>query len=355
MLLFMDSFDHYLTADAQGKFWILTGAMGIGSLGGRHTTNSIHAGASGDTAIRPIGSTSPTVIVGVAVKSPLGGGPNNLLSIWDGGTAVNQVFLQLNPSDGTISAWRGAATSVGVGNVTGATLLGTSAPALVSNVYAYLECRVVLSDTVGQVEVRVNGTQVLLLTGIDTIASTGSPSPYWTSIALGTSGASTVTPVPVDWDDLYVCDGSGAAPWNAFLGDCRVDSRIPTGPGSSTQWTGTPGLNWLNVKDTTPNADTDYNTGLAAQTDLFDMQDVVAPGVAIFGLQHNLSYKKLDNGLCTITPMIRHAGNNYAGAGLTPTTNYTYGVQVAATNPATGVAWTETDFNAAQFGYRRTV
>lgn len=353
MLLYIDSFDHYLTADAQQKYWLLGGGMAIGAGTGRHTSNSLRASAAGDTAIRPCAGSNATVIVGVAVKSPLGGSPNVVLAIWDSGTAINQVLFVLN-ADGTISAWRGAPQPNGIGNTTQATLLGTSLVALSANVYSYLECRVVLSDTVGAIDVRSNGVPVLTLTGIDTVASASSVAPYWTSIALGTSMAS---PLAIDWDDLYVCDGAGAAPWNTFLGDCRVDPRRPTGPGATTDWAPTPaGANWANVDDATPNGDTDYNSGTPNQVDLFDVQDIVAPGTLIFGVQHCFSMKKTDAGLCSVAPAVRHAGTTYVGTNMQPTVNYAMaGTQVAQTNPGTGAQWTEADFNAAQFGYKRTV
>jgi len=53
--------------------------------------------------------------------------------------------------------------------------------------------------------------------------------------------------------------------------------------------------------------------------------------------------------------VIRHGTTDYAGASLNPTTVYTVLHQIAATNPGTAAQWTESGFNAAEFGYTRTV
>ena len=70
-------------------------------------------------------------------------------------------------------------------------------------------------------------------------------------------------------------------------------------------------------------------------------------------MQHCLSLKKTDAGVCTVAPVIRHSGVDYPGAAITPGTSYAYGLAIAATNPGTSAAWTEAGFNAAEFGYKR--
>src|SRR3546814_17566377 len=52
------------------------------------------------------------------------------------------------------------------------TLLGQgSSPAIVANAWQHVEAKVVISDTVGTVEVRVEGVTVLDLSGLDTLNS----------------------------------------------------------------------------------------------------------------------------------------------------------------------------------------
>jgi len=52
--------------------------------------------------------------------------------------------------------------------------------------------------------------------------------------------------------------------------------------------------------------------------------------------------------------VIRRGTTDYVGADLSPSTSYTYGLQIAQTDPSTSAQWTEANFNGAEFGYKRT-
>lgn len=345
-LLFVDSFDHYATADLLEKWTSLNAGsnIAINATGGRRGSQSLRCTLGGQNAIvRGLSPSGTTGILGTAVKCA-GIGGQKLLAFTDGATTRDQVQVGVN-ADGSLTAYRGTAAGF-----TGAgTSLGVSAAGLVSaGVTFYLEVKVVLHASTGAVTIRVNGAAVLTLTGVNTVNSTG----VWTAIWIGNAAMNTTT----DHDDVYVLDGSGAAPWQDFLGDCRVDARYPTGAGATTGWTPSAGANWAAVDDAAPNDDTDYTSAAAAGvTDTFVTQDAPVVGAAIYGVQHVLSMKKTDAGAASVAPVIRHSGTDYPGAALNPGTTYAYLLQIAATNPGTAAAWTEAGFNAAEFGYTRTV
>ena len=350
-LLFMDSFDNYVTADLLEK-WTTTAVGGSDTLGiqaaaGRRSSGGLrHAhitNSNAGSASKVLTASGATAIVGVALKMPTPAFYTGVLTIVQATSA--QVSLRVN-TDLTLSVYRGAFNS--------GTLLGTTVTPIVANVFAYLELKVLLSTTVGTIDLRVNGASVLALTSQNTQA-TGSAT--WTAVALGqhAAGGSDANNHTKDFDDLYVLDGSGAAPWNDFLGDCRVDVCVPTGAGATTGWTPSAGANWQCVDDAAPNDDTDYTSAASAGlVDTFVVQDAPVAGAAIYGVQHCLSVKKTDAGIATIAPVIRHSGVDYVGADLFPATGYAYALAIAATNPGTGVAWTDAGFNAAEFGYKRT-
>ena len=358
-LLFMDSFDHYVTADMLEK-WTSQQASGegatpqIGASSGRHSSGSFRVNVASPLnnarggLIKTLTPSGVTAIIGVAVVPPttslVGSQGIQLASIRDGSSP--QMSLRLN-NDLTLSAVRGAHNG---------TVLGTSTATLTASAFVYIEWKVLIDPSAGTVDVRVNGTSVLALTAQNT-RNTGAT--QWTGVGLGVLDSAFNTWnggfFNIDYDDLYVLDGSGSAPCNAFLGDCRVDARFPTGAGSNTGWTPSTGANWQNVDDAAPNDDTDYNaaasTGL---TDTFVVQDAAVPGATIFGVQHCLSMKKSDAGTCTVAPVVRHISTDLAAADLSPGTSYAYGLLVQQTYPGTGSQWTEAQFNAAEFGYRRT-
>lgn len=361
-LLFMDSFDHYATADLTEKWTSSLNAPGNLTIsiaaGGRRGSSSFRlttfSGMGSNTAAgvqKVLAPGDAGCVVGCAFAcssaAVLGATGPALLAIRDGAAA--QMTLRLNPNL-TLSVVRGTA---------GGTVLGTTAAALSAGVVAYLEWKVVIHPSAGTVDLRINGVSVLSLTAQNT-RSTANTS--WNGLALGPPDAvagmwnSGATGGPtLDFDDLYVLDTTGAAPLSGFLGDCRVDALYPTAAGANTGWTPSAGANWDCVNETAPNDDTDYTSAATVGvTDTFVIPDAPVPGSTIYGVQHCLSAKKMDAGAAAIAPMIRASGTDYPGANLNPGTAYAVLQQIAAVNPATGAQWTEAGFNAAEFGYRKT-
>jgi hypothetical protein len=346
-LLFMDSFDHYVTADLLEKWSSQAGTVAISAANGRRSSASLRLATAGAQLYKTCGTANTTIIVGAAVRASLASNPASLFTIWEATAVRNQVILAANP-DGSLAAYRGPAAA-SPGAILSATLLGTIPAALAANSYAYVELRVVLHESAGEVQVRVNGVQLLNLTAQDTIATGATAS--WTSLLLSTNNGVTT----VDYDDLYVLDGSGPAPWNTFLGDCRVDARVPTAPGATTGWTPLAGANWAAVDDTAPDDDTTYtSTSTLNAVDTFVVQDAPVAGATLFGVQHCLNLKKTDAGACTVAPVVRHSGVDNVGTAISPGTSYAYGLAINQTNPGTSAQWTEAEFNAAEFGYTRT-
>jgi hypothetical protein len=220
-----------------------------------------------------------------------------------------------------------------------AAVIATSSVPLVVGIYYYVELKVTFHATAGSLELRVNAAPVATFTG-----NTGTPT--WNGFHCGAYA---------DFDDLYLLDGTGAAPWNDFLGDCRVDVRNPTAEGASSAWTPLSGTdNALMVDDPAPDDDTTYvSTTVIGATDTHVVQDAAVVGAPIRGVQVCLSMKKTGAGACTVAPVIRHSGTDYSGTAVSPASAYVYSLAVYSVNPGTGAAWTESDFNAAEFGYTR--
>lgn len=345
-LLFVDSFDHYVTADVTEKWTTSAGSVTISAGNGRrgsasfrfvHSSNNVQTGIS--KTLNPSGSTA---ILGVAFKTSVA--PpliSQLLTVQTGTTP--QVTLRLNP-DMTLSAVRG--------NFQSGTVLGTTSATLTVAVEAYLELKVLLHVSAGTVDVRVNGVSVLALTGQNT-ANSGTT---WNAIALGQYdvGSAVGNLHTLDFDDLYVLDGSGSAPWQDFLGDCRVDVRLPSA-GALAQFTPSAGSNYQNIDDTAPDDDSTYNaTSTTGYTDTFVVEDAPVAGAALYGVQVSLSAKKTDAGTCSLASVVRESSSNQVAAAQNPSTSYAYLRTVYQVDPHTSAQWTEANFNAAEFGYQRT-
>jgi hypothetical protein len=360
-LLFMDSFDHYATADLMQKWTSQiinsSGAITISPGNGRRASASLRVVTLGYNGTRI--SLAPGVIssgtgpnsgallvLGFALRidALTSSGYLALVKITDGATTQLTFSLQ---ADGLIKVNRGSG---------GGPLLGVTSSAFPTGVFVSVEIKALIDPANGSVEMRLNGQSVLSVGGVSTSESAAA---RWSSLILGNSenNGSTGAVNTLDFDDLYVLDGSGTAPWNSFIGDCRVDARFPTGPGLSSDWAPSAGVNWQNVDDAAPNGDTDYNTGAAASlVDTFVVQDAPVPGAAIYGVQHNLAVRKLDAGVCGVAAVVRQGSpiQDYVSVDVPVSTAYTNARVVQQTNPATTAPWTEAAFNASEFGYKKT-
>jgi hypothetical protein len=344
-LLFLDSFDHYVTADFAEKWTTVTGAGGatnIHATDGRRSSPCLRSNQdvggfpAGSAVSKTFAPADTTMITGFACKPDSVATDYPLFLIGDNTNWHCGIY---GAGAGLLNVRRGD-------NYTG-TVLGSTSAALPNGVYTYVEIKFTIHDSAGVVVIKFNEFTVLNLSGVDTRNATAAG---WTRLGYGTAGTM------IRLDDLYVLDGSGPAPHNDFLGDCRVDARYPTAEGASSAWTPLSGTdNALMVDETAPDDDTTYNsTSTVGATDTLVVQDAPVPGAALYGVQLCLSVKKSDAGTCAVAPVVRHSGTDYPGTAVNPTTSYAYVVAPYGTNPGTGAAWTEAGFNAAEFGYKRT-
>jgi len=248
-------------------------------------------------------------------------------------TVNNQLTLAIDTA-GQITMRRGSGTG---------TILCTSSISLSVAVWYFVEAKIFISDTVGTVEIRVNGETVATFSG-DTKMTT-----LATANIIRLQGVSLG---PIRIDDFYVCDGTGSAN-NSFLGDCRVDTLFPTGAGH-TGFTPIGGVNnWENVASALPLDETNYNSATLSETlDTFACADLSTLSSTIFGVQENISARKDDAGVREAASVARVGGTDYPGATHSLADSYLIYRQIWETNPNTAAAWTESEVNASQFGYK---
>jgi hypothetical protein len=347
-LLFIDSFDHYQTAQLASKWTNTTQGLGSGIVpgAGRCGSQALVMGGSGLGIVeKGIAFPGVTGIVGFAYKETIQ--LFNSMPIVFLGSALGagaHVYLTRN-LDGSLSATR---------NDAGPVVLGTTAPDLIrENVYYFIEYKLTVDAAAGVVVVRINGNVVLNLTAQNTksnlvVGSTLTSMGFY-------SGAS----YSAYFDDLYVSDDTGAAPWNDFLGDVRVEYLRPDGPGAHQDWDLVGALtHWQAVDDgAAPDDDVSYiHTSTAGLQDTETYLPTGLPNGTIYGLQVNLYSRKTDSGPRQVAPIIRHAGGDHLGVNQAPSFgSYRFLIQIYPLNPGTGVAWTISDVNAIEVGIAVTV
>ena len=337
-LRFIDSMDHYVTADIPEK-WTGNSFCSIAPTSGRRGGGALTWSSNGYVTLSL--DPQPTWIVGCAFRyTTLPGATTSLLQFIDASTDQCEFALT---ATGTIQARRSPAT-----------LLGTASAVLAVNTFYYLEFRVVIHNTLGEMGLRVNAVPVLALTGQDTQVTANATANAFRIGAIGPGifAASLL-------DDVYVCDGTGAAPHNTYLGDCRVDVLLPSGDSTPLAWTPSTGTTHSTLVDeSVPNDDTDYlSTLTVGARDLHVFPDLPAMiNPAILGIQHCINARKDDVGTRQLKSVIKSGVTTQAGpTTLTIGSTYAYHRELWPVDPATGLAWTVAGVNAIEAGFDNLV
>lgn len=366
-ILFFDGFEHFTSAIHSARKWsgfvdasnanvaaIVAGRAGVGALRGKSGADKGGVWYNGPAGAATSGC------CGCALKldeyptaSPFGGSLyGTVFGIAYGGTL--QIGLAILP-DGSlqfVSRVGGSGYTYAVYSISGA---GPYTSGLTLGDWHYIECKWTIDATSGTVECRVDGAVKGTWTGCTRYIAVNS----WNGVYFATpdsfSGYTPLlsnTSVNKYWymDDCYVKNDT------TYLGDVRVDAHYPTADGTTHTFTPSTGSShFALVDETAPNDDTDYNTAVtAALKDTFIVEALKNPGAAIKAVQLTPCVKKADVGAATICTVVRHNGTDYDGTTqYPPATNYIYMPQVYETNPGTGVAWTESGFNNAEFGYKK--
>lgn len=214
-LLFIDGFDHYTTADLTKKWTTVDTAVTVGATIGRRGGGAMRALSSGN-GIKKVIKASTTVIAAMAYRPEVTVSAGNGCVIFYDLNDVIHARVTIN-ADGSLSAQRGS----------GSATLATSAGGLITlDTWAFIEVKVVLSDTVGAMAVRVNGVEVINVSGVDT-RNAGAAAISIVKLSNG-GGYATI-------DDVHICDGLGTTN-NDFLGDCRVDTLYPNAEGTYSEF-----------------------------------------------------------------------------------------------------------------------
>lgn len=367
-ILFMDSFDHYATADLLEKWTQICtqitgtpvqpaiGAYGRNSTQGLRLSVTPNQGYTGLPVAVTLAPSGATFIFGAAVKysafatmpvaaNPAiaygqgGGGSNWLVCLRD--TNTTQVWFRVN-QNGTISCLLGDGASC--------TVLGTSSTSLQAGVFHYVEIKVLIHGSAGTVTIRQDGKVGLNLSGQVTQFSGAA---QWNDVRVGYLATSS-TPVTLDIEDCAIMDGSGSVN-NDFLGDVTISALYPSGAGTTSGWTPSAGSNYACVDEALVNDDTDYvaTTTINAK-DTYAMQDT-ASGADIRAVQIVSAQRKGTEGPGRMKHVVRSGGTDYdqAEQGLGGT-SYAFLRSILETDPATAAAWSESGWNAVEVGVKKT-
>lgn len=332
MLRFIDGFKHYGTAD-MAKKWSHIDGITIYNAGA--PTGGGHAVFTGiQNAMWKSFDAQRVWIVGV--RHRWSGLDDSLHRIMYGSSL--QIGLHVR-SGGYLTVLRSTSNTE---------IARSAEPLLIEDAWKYIEMKVYISSTSGTVDVRVDGQDVINLSGINT-NPLGITDQTATTTGFGTGW--------VDADgqgltDYYVCDGQGSLN-NDFLGDVEVQTLYPNAAGNNSQWTPLSGDNYTNVDESVSDNDTSYVYASSAGTiDTYEYDSMTAVSGVVHGIQHNIWARKAMSGSVSVAPVTRPNATDYTGESQTVASTYADLMVIEETNPDTGLTWTISEVNAAQFGQK---
>jgi hypothetical protein len=241
-----------------------------------------------------------------------------------------QFTLNFNQTTGAMTLYRGA-------NVT---LLATSpAGTFTPGNPFYCEVGATIDPSAGSIQVRVNNTTISSLTYSGNTNGDSGNLTFCTTQWQG--GSNVFGGQGLEVQHYYVCDSTGAAPDNTFLGDVRVGVIAPVSNGTVAFTPNGLGSNWQNAAKIPPVPATDFNSdGTVGAQDILNMGTIPGNLPVIFGLQTKALMNKTTAGIRSAAAQIVSGGTVVSG----PTTSLgsTSSLLRAMTNvdPATGLPWT---------------
>lgn len=264
------------------------------------------------------------------------------------GTANDSFFKAVGDSGATthltVRTNGVAGIEVRLGTELGTVIASSAANVLPPGVWSYLEVWATIADAGGRVIVRVNGVTVVDFTG-DT--KNGGTATTIDSVILGTTNTT------ASFDDWYICNSLGAAPYNTFLGDVTVHSLVPNGNGASSALVGSDGNsidNYLLV-DEQPIDPIDYNgSAVIGAKDTYALTDLPANVASVLAVQNSWYALKSDSGAGSARSVVRSGAVDYAGPTVALPTSVGFQQDLRTVDPATAAAWTVANVNALQAG-----
>jgi len=337
-LRFLDSFDHYTNL---AQKWTSVVGAGVNQMIVQSGTKRTGAQAMQNYGIAP-GATNinltldaqVTWIIGFAFQpSAAPGAAFDICRTLDVG--ATQGALRIN-ADLSVSLLRGAV------------VVATSVRALTGGTFQYLEFKHTVDPAAGLLEVRLNGVVIATFTG--NTRATANTSANGIGIGQFNAGFSAINTFV---DDIYILDGTGIAPNNAYWGDTAINMLKPSGAGNYTNWATLVGAatHWQAVTEVPPDEDTSYVAdAVGSDEDSYTFGDLAITSAVINGIQVCIRAREDLVGGTQIKRLYRNSATDDLGAALTLTTSYQYFFEIMPTDTIASAAWTVATINSAEFG-----
>lgn len=341
---FLDGFEHY-TALLDKWDWMTGTYSSITAAESRTGSQCLVLTGAGSVNRSPVsrelGVQAKSICLGFGLlPGALGEGTeeDNLLLLLRSGV-TNTVTLTLN----TVGKLDLHLHYVGGTKISGTTTL-------TQGVWRYIELEVLVDDTAGAYHLKIDGVTEFSGTAVDTAVDSANPYidrvVFYNKATIGSN---------VFIDDLYVnastvleTQGTG------FVGDVEVKTVMANADGSNADFTRSGGVSdYENVDETFIDDATSYlHSNTAGHRVTLNLADItLGAGQTIRAVQACMGVSKSDAGFRQVKVMTKSGVTEDLGAAQpASSTEYHFKREVWELDPDTAAAWTESGFNAAEFG-----
>lgn len=248
-----------------------------------------------------------------------------------------QLTLELNYGLQTWKIYRGTLAGTLLASGTDAAILN------IGSTYLPVQFGWTISDTVGRIYLRVNGTT--LIDGTANFDTNNAGGGIWDRNSMGCT-----TETSMYIDDIVVFNMDTDA-FTTLPRDARFYLGVPTG-NNTVAWTPNSGTNFAAAA--TNDTDTLYNSSsTAGQQDLFDISATWIPaGATIYGTPQLVRRSRIDDATPRdVKSAIRSVATTVFGATTAEVSTYKLWVDEIALDPNGNIAWTLASLQVVDIGY----
>lgn len=240
-------------------------------------------------------------------------------------------------ADGSIEARNGGGAVLGTRSPVGAVDL--------SGKWNFMECKVLISDTVGTVDLKINGQVILAITSADT-RNAGTNS--WVDMII----YDCVDGADVRLSNMVMMNSSGSI-FNDFLGPRRIYTLFPNAS-PTANWTrsSTTSTNWELVDELSPDGDTTFVESLSTgDIDMYGFVNLSTTATSIGAVAVNISARESTSlSARNMRVRIDSTGNVATGPTIALSTSYSIYQTVFETDPNGSIPWTPSAVDALLAG-----
>jgi hypothetical protein len=234
----------------------------------------------------------------------------------------------------------------------------TASPVVTAETYQHVEALVFFSQTVGTVEVRVNGVTVLSITGADTVATANVECSQVAFLCAANDTSNADHGVISDLDDVFCYDDTGSFN-NTFVGDRRVLTLFPDADTAQADWTVVGAANGFDaINQANPDDDTTYISagvpGSPTEVSEFGVEDLPAGISAVSAVVLVNRSRKTEAGTANVQMSVISGAAESAGTDHPMTEVYTYRQDVFETDPDSAAPFTPSEVDAIVIKADRT-